>query len=196
MDGVETEPSVQITNFFSFGVFMTIRVRATIFDEGQLDSRSFTRLITRIENSARNAAAIVTIQFGNDLDLPLGVIQLAMIRISAHPEGLFWIEEIRSRSKILLGRILATALVTTVLNNTLGESLQDGWKRTETHAAISASVPKIEKMLISQFRNLFDRPRGRPIEDDLQIDPVAIRREGEDSIIEITARPSRLKPRF
>lgn len=175
---------------------MTISVRATIFDEGQLDSRSFVRLITRIENTARNAAAIVTIQFGNDLDLPLGVIQLATIRISAHPESLFWIDEIRSGSKIVLGRILATALVTTVLNNTLGESLQDGWKRTETHVAISTAIPKLEKMFISEFRKLFDRPRGRPVDDDLQVDPIAILREAEDSIIQITARQSRSKPRF
>ncbi|WP_298870647.1 hypothetical protein [uncultured Bradyrhizobium sp.] len=175
---------------------MAISIRLTIGDEGQLASDIFSQLIARVENTARNSATIVAIRLADELNLPSAVIQLLAIRISTHPDSLFWISEIHAGSKIITGALLASALITTVLNNTIGESLKEGWRHTETHKMISASVPQIEKMVISEFKRLFDRQKGMPLGSDLEVDPVAILRDEKTSIIKITARQLRSKPRF
>jgi hypothetical protein len=109
---------------------MTIRLQITIQGEGLLDSGALVSLIDRIDRGCRNAAVITTIRIANDFDLPSGLVQLASLRLWAREESFYWIEEVRPGSKKLIGRILAGAVITTVLNNTIGESIKDGWRKS------------------------------------------------------------------
>jgi hypothetical protein len=172
---------------------MTIRLQITIQDEGLLDSGTLVLLIDRVDRACRNAAVITIIRIANDFDLPVGLVQLVSLRIWTREESFFWIEEVRSGSKKLIGRIFAGALITTALNNTIGESIKEGWRRTDTHAYVSTSIPKIEEFFVEEFRRLLDDDH-QPADGRLDVDPVVIKPDESGFSLEIRARQKRTKP--
>jgi hypothetical protein len=130
---------------------MAIRVQITIQDEGFLDAIAFSQLIDRTERVSRNAAVIVLIRLGDELELPQSLMQLAIFRLSSGTDSLFLIKDITAGSKIVWGTIVAAAVIQTVLNNTIGESLKEGWRHTRTHGLVTHAVPRIEELFLSEL---------------------------------------------
>jgi hypothetical protein len=172
---------------------MAINLHISIQDEGLLDSSALISLIGLIEHTSRNAAVITSIRIANDLKLPPSLIQLAAIRIWAQEQSLFWIDAVQPGSKHFFGKIVATAIVSTVLTSTIGESLKDGWRRTDVHSYISSSVPKMERLFVEEFQRLFDGDRS-PSQDNFYIEPLIIRPNEDEFLIEIRAHQKRSSP--
>jgi hypothetical protein len=81
------------------------------------------------------------------------------------------------------------------LNNTIGESIKEGWKQTAGHSYISHSIPKIEQLFVQEFQKLFNSERS-PVDEKFSVSPVAARHneEGDESTIEVKARQTRSRP--
>src|ERR1043166_8862326 len=173
---------------------MAIRVQITIQDEGFLDAIAFSQLMDRTERVARNAAVIVLVRIGSELELPQSLIELATVRLWSGSDSLFWIKEIGSGSKVVWGTIIAAATIQTVLSSTIGESLREGWHHTRTHELITHAVPRIEELFLSEFDSLFKAEHPIPQDTRLEITRVAIRRDEDGSIVEINTRQRRSRP--
>jgi hypothetical protein len=174
---------------------MAVRLHLVIQDEGLLESSAFISLIGSIEHASRNAAVITCIRIANDLKIPPSLIQLASIRIWTGEESLFWIEAVQPGSKTILGKIIAPAIISMALTSTVGESLKEGWRKTDVHAYISSSIPKIERFFADEFGRLFDGD-DLPDQDAFYMEPTIIRPDDqEEFVIEIRARQKRSGPR-
>lgn len=172
---------------------MAIKVDVTIKDEGIVDSRALVGLLNHIDLVARWAGAEAARQFGRERGLADVIGDAAAFRILSYPEGIFWIEELSYGSKRIVGVIMG-AVLTAIINNTVGESIKEGWKQTDTHAKISESIPKVEAFVVDRFKYWFLEGETNPARSEFSFEPLGVERKEDDWVIYLRASPKRLKP--
>jgi len=172
---------------------MTIRAFITIEDEGSVDVFVVTDLLSDVERAARDAAVDAAREVGAQIGLSPVAVDAISDRLRNQPESILWIEEVSTGSKKFAG-IIVTAFVSAAMQATIGASIEEGWKQTEAHKAIVEMVPKIEAYLVENFAQHFSQHGPAPEQRRYEYVPVAIRREGDDLVIEIRTRPRQLRP--
>jgi hypothetical protein len=174
---------------------MALRIHIEIKDEGLVESLLISDLIQEIEFAVRRASSDALRDYVRRFEFSTILADAVAFRILISPESLFWIEDVESGSKWLKG-VVASALLGTILNSTIGESLKEGWKKTEIHKEIVVEIPKIEAEIADKLKKYLDRYEhpGQPISRRYEFAAVAIRREDEDWFLMIESRPIRWKP--
>jgi hypothetical protein len=172
---------------------VTINVEITIHDEGLLDARVLHNLLGYVDHIARRAAVEVVRDFVDEFGYGSLVRDAASFRIWTDPQSLFWIEYIGPGSKTLKGIILS-AIISTALSSTVGESIKEGWKHTVSHEYIAAYVPKIESYFIQHFKELWSRNDTLPPTHTFELEPIAINSRDGDWYVQIRVRQVAKKP--
>lgn len=172
---------------------MTVRFDLTIKTMDGVRAVDLLSALTELTTLAEGAAANAIYLIGHESELPAIVIQAAMWRAVTDPEGLVWIESIHDGS-INIKAILLTVALSTALTSTIGESIKEGWKKTEVHTKIVEIVPKIERYFVESFKNLLEDD-SKPVRPDaLERLRYAIREDRQDWRIEIDIRPLPERP--